>query len=308
MSISPYAIKIVEPITITDSILVSSNIPENDYSAWSSATTYALGNRVILTSTHKVYESLQNSNTNKNPVDYASYWVEVGPTNKWKVFDTSNSSQTLASGSPPEISYTFAAGIAIPSIAILNITDGRSVTITIDDPVEGIVFDEEEYIGTFPQYPDWWSWFFGSRFSKSQYIRNDLPSYPNAEITVTISGISTLAAGVIILGQQTSFSLGMKYGTRLGIQDYSRKETNDFGDTVLVQRAFAKRANFELFLDNFEVDLLQDYLSKIRAVPVLWIGSNDFEATVIFGFYKNFDILLSYTDHAECSLEIEGLT
>jgi len=42
--------------------------------------------------------------------------------------------------------------------------------------------------------------------------------------------------------------------------------------------------------------------------PCLWVGSNEFEATTIFGFYKNFDILLNYPNHSECSLDIEGLT
>jgi hypothetical protein len=117
-----------------------------------------------------------------------------------------------------------------------------------------------------------------------------------------------LSVGVILIGQQLTFGLGIKYGARVGIQDYSRKETNEFGDTVLVQRAFAKRANFDLFIDAAEVDLLQTTLSDIRATPCLWIGSNAFESTTIFGFYKNFDILINYPEHADCELEIEGLT
>lgn len=308
MSASPYAISIVEPVAITDSILTYSNIPETDYSAWSSGTTYALGDRVILTSTHKVYESLQAGNLNKNPTTFVSYWVEVSPTNKWKCFDNSNSTQTVGTGSPTQISYILEAGIAITAVGILNITKGSSVTIVMTDPTYGVVYNKTESLGTYPQYPEWWSWFFGLRFSKTQFVATDLPSYPNAEISITVNGSVGLAVGVIIIGQQISFSLGMNHGARLGIQDYSRKETNDFGDTVLIQRAFAKRANFDLLLDNYEVDLMQNILSSIRAVPVLWVGSNEFEATVIFGFYKNFDILLSYSTHAECSLEIEGLT
>lgn len=308
MSVSPYAVTVVEPLTITDSILVSSNVAENDYAVWAIGTTYADGDRVIMTSTHKIYESLQNANVGNNPTTSVGYWVEVGPTNRWRVFDTSNSSQTVTDGSPNTISYTLEAGVAITAVGILNITDGREVQITVTDPVAGVVYDVDEIIGTFPQYPEWWSFFFGTRFANTQFIRADLPSYPNAEITITITGTSTLAVGVILIGQQTSFSLGMQYGARVGIQDYSRKETNTFGETVLIQRAYAKRANFDLFLEKYEVDLLQNFLSKIRAVPVLWVGSSDFEATVIFGFYKNFDILLSYPEHAECSLEIEGLT
>jgi len=41
---------------------------------------------------------------------------------------------------------------------------------------------------------------------------------------------------------------------------------------------------------------------------VLWVGSGEFESTTLFGFYKNFDILISYPEHADCDLEVEGLT
>lgn len=310
MSTSPYAISIVDPVTITDAMLTSTNVPETDYSAWSSGTTYAVGARVILTSTHRIYESLQASNLNKNPVTETTWWVEVSPTNRWKVFDLSNQSQTVYPGnSPPNITYEVTLGQSVGVIGILNLTGASSVSVTVDDPVYGIVYDQEYDISQVPLQSTWWHWFFGTRSAASnQVIIQDIPAYPNASITVSITGNTSLAAGVILFGQANQFSLGMKYGARLGIQDYSRKETNDFGDIVFVERAFAKRATYEIFLDNSEVDQLQSYLSSVRAKPVLWIGSNEFEATTIFGFYKNFDILLSYTDHAECSLEIEGLT
>jgi hypothetical protein len=40
----------------------------------------------------------------------------------------------------------------------------------------------------------------------------------------------------------------------------------------------------------------------------LWIGTEEYESTIVYGFYKNFDILIAYPEHSECSLEIEGLT
>lgn len=309
MSTSPFAIAIVQPETITDSILTDSNLSETDYAAWNSGTTYAVGDRVILTSTHKIYESLQNTNTNHDPVTESTWWIEVSPTNKWKAFDTSSTTQTLAGGiSPPVISYDFELGQAVNCVAFLNVTSCNTITIIMDDPVYGIVYNEEVNLARIPLSSDWWAWFFGQRREKNQHVALDLPSYPNATISVTLNGTSDLGVGIIMFGQQQSFSLGMQYGARLGIQDYSRKETNDFGDTVFVVRAFAKRATYDVMLENDELDQFQNYLSNIRATPCLWVGSNEFEATTIFGFYKNFDILLNYPNHSECSLDIEGLT
>jgi hypothetical protein len=134
-----------------------------------------------------------------------------------------------------------------------------------------------------------------------------LPIYTDGIFEIEILGGTDLAVGVILIGQQQRFGRGIRLGARVGIQDYSRKETSEFGETILVQRAFAKKANFDLFIDKAEVDTLQIYLSALRATPALWIGSTEYESTTVFGFYKNFDVLLNYPEHADCELEIEGL-
>lgn len=317
MSLDQNALVIVPPIPITDTILIASgsppetNVPENDYPVWSNdspAPTYAAGDRVILLSTHKIYESLQNGNTNRNPLTQPLWWIEVGPTNRWAVFDNSVSTQTKQA---TNITYTLEPGVAINSIAVLNITDATELNITVRSPSAGspgIVYSDSIDLAIFSPIPDWYNFFFGIKQRPTQHIALDLPGYSDAIFTIELIGGADLAVGVISIGQQQRFGRGIKLGARVGIQDYSRKETNEFGDVVLVQRAFAKRANFDLLIDKIEVDTLQNYLSSIRATPALWIGSTAYEATTVFGFYKNFEILISYPGHADCELEIEGLT
>ena len=315
MSTDANALVIVRPLTITTSMLdvsgspPATNVPENDYPAWSSGTTYAAGDRVILTSTHRVYESLLSGNTGNDPTMLSSpvYWIEVGPTNRWAVFDTSISTQTRQANN---ITYRLIPQQAINCLSVLNISSASQLTVRMISPATGspgIVYEKVVDLSGLPLSPGWWEWFYGARIVPSQSILLDLPSYTDCEIEVEILGGSSLAVGVILIGQQQAFGLGIKYGARVGIQDYSRKETNEFGDTVLVQRAFAKRANFDLFLKREEVDSFQNALSTIRATPVLWIGSTQYESTTLFGFYKNFDILISYPNHSDCELEIEGL-
>ena len=315
MSTDVNALTIVRPLTITDTILdvsgspPATNVPENDYAAWSAGTTYNVGDRVILTSTHRVYESLLSGNTGNDPTVVSSpiYWIEVGPTNRWAVFDTSISTKTAQANN---ITYRLIPGQAINTVACLNVTNGTQITVTMYSPATGSpgqVYQKVVDLSGLPLSPDWWAWFYGQRYVPSQSILLDLPSYTDCEIEIEILGGSSLAVGKILVGQQQNFGLGIKYGDRVGIQDYSRKETNEFGDTILVQRAFAKRANFDLFLNKAEVDSFQTALSTIRATPVLWIGSTEYESTTLFGFYKNFDILISYPEHSDCELEIEGL-
>ncbi len=303
------SLAVVQPVTVTDAMLVSTDVPENDYAAWSSATTYALGARVILVSTHKVYESLQASNVNRDPRTNPTWWIEVGPTNRWKCLDTSNSTQTVTSGTtPPTITYTFAPGQAITCVALLNVVNATSVQVKLTDPVSGVVYDKTTDIRPLPSTASWWAWFFGLKRTPTQSIALDVPTYPNAQLMVKLSGGASLAVGVIMFGQQKSFGLGISYGARVGIQDYSIKATNEFGETELVQRAYAKRANFSMLTEKGETDALQNFLTDVRAIPCLWIGSTDYESMTVFGFYKNFDVLISYPEHSECELAIEGLT
>lgn len=298
------ALQIVRPLTITDSILSSSNVPEDDYAQWNQAVAYAIGDRVILTSTHKVYESLTAANTGNDPTT-ATHWIEVGPTNRWAAFDSSNSTQTAQANS---IAYSLALTQAIDCVALLNVTGAFSAQIVMTDPVLGEVYSSTESFLSVPLESEWHEWFFGTRQQTTQWIATDLPLYSSATLDISITGGESLAVGVILLGKSSSFGLGVRYGARLSIQDYSRKETNEFGDTTLVRRAFAKRADFDLLMVKREVNTLFSELTELRAVPALWIGSSEYEATAIFGFYKNFEILISYPEHSECSLEIEGLT
>jgi hypothetical protein len=315
MSTDVNALTIVRPLSITDSILdvsgspPATNVPENDYPVWSVSTTYAAGDRVILTSTHRVYESLLSGNTGNDPTMLSSpvYWIEVGPTNRWASLDTSISTQTVQANN---ITYRLIPAQAINSVAVLNIIGANQLTVRMISPATGspgIVYEKVVDLTGLPLASGWWEWFYGAKIVPSQSILLDLPSYTDCELEIELLGGSDLAVGVILIGQQQNFGIGIKYGARVGIQDYSRKETNEFGDTVLVQRAFAKRANFDLFLNREEVDSFQNALSTIRATPVLWIGSTQYESTTLFGFYKNFDILISYPNHSDCELEIEGL-
>lgn len=308
MSTYENALVVVSPLAITDAMLTSSNVAETDYSVWSSGTTYALAARAILTSsgTHKIYESLQASNTNHDPLTSPLWWIEVSPTNRWCAFDTAVSTQTKQATS---ITYSITPGQAVNTIAALNIVGATSLTVTMTSAfVGGTVYTKTVDLSALPTAPDWWAWFYGAKVTPTQSILTDLPSYADCVINFTLTGGASLALGVLMIGRQRTFGVGIQFGARVGIQDYSRKETNDFGDTVLVQRAFARRANFDIQVARADVDSFQNFLSDVRATPCLWIGSTNYELTTVFGFYKNFDILISYPEHADCSLELEGLT
>ncbi len=298
-----FSLKVVKPLVITPAMVTDSNLTEADYATYVSGTTYALAARVIYN--HAVYESLQASNTGKTPDSNPTWWIYVSPTNKFKAFDTVNSTQTV---NPTTIYYKIVPGISVPSISCLNLTGCTAIRVKITDPAYGVIYDTETDLRPVQQTSEWWAWTFGTRKVNTVSVGIGIPSLPTATVEITLTGTSLLAVGVIILGQQYEVGSGVKYGARVGIQDYSRKETNEWGDTVLTQRAFAKRANFDMQLDKAEVDSFYQFLVENRAVPCLWIGTEIYECTILFGFYKEFEVLIPYPENCDCTLDLEGLT
>ena len=301
------ALKVIPPLTITDSRLTSSNVAETDYAAWSSATTYSLGQRVIVVSTHKVYESLQNSNLNKDPTlaSNATWWIEVSPTNRWKMFDISNTTQTTNANS---IVVTITPGQVVNSVSLMNL-EGISIRVKVTDPLEGVVYDKTVSLNNNGTINNWYNYFFSPISKKKSVVITDMPSYGTAiiEITVTNTG-RTAKCGVCTLGQINYLGEGINLGATVGIQDYSRKEKNDFVDYVVVQRNYAKRAKYTMAVLNEQIDALQNLLADLRTTACVWIGDDNYESTMIYGFYKDFDIVISNHIVSDCNIEIEGLT
>jgi len=137
----------------------------------------------------------------------------------------------------------------------------------------------------------------------------NMPTYTNAILKVTLTG-TTVEVGTFAFGK--SVYIGeTQWGLQLGILDYSTKETDDFGVTSVVERVYADKMECDLFLEHSMVRMVKKFLSSVRATPCVWMGtevSTFSELTIVYGFYKNFDIVLQDYGGSICSLEIEGLT
>ncbi|MHC9235019.1 hypothetical protein ACX9MO_05180 [Pseudooceanicola sp. 502str34] len=107
--------RIISPITVTESLLTDTNLTEDDHDEWDVSTTYSAEDRVIVLSTHKVYESVSGSNLGYDPTtDDGTWWIEVSATNKWKAFDLRLSDQAENAGT---ITYEITAASLITGIA-----------------------------------------------------------------------------------------------------------------------------------------------------------------------------------------------
>lgn len=303
MSGSP--LKVIKSLAVNDAMLTGTSVPETDYPAYNSATTYAALARVILVSTHKVYESLQAGNLNKNPLTEPLFWSEAGPTNRWKLFDLSSTTQTTIGAADY---YQITPGAAVNSLALINISGILTVRVRLTDPTFGVVFDQTADLASVPTESSWYAWFLVPHIDQNKFIVSTLPSYPSAVLRVDFTSSGAAYVGALVFGNQRSIGTGLRSGVRISIQDYSRKERNTFGDAVLVQRAFASRITMSMFIENKDLDNTFNLLADLRATPCLWIGTDSYKTLSLFGFYNSFDIGITYANFSDCSIDIESLT
>ena len=300
--------KIIRPFTVNNAALTSSNVAETDYAAYNAGTTYALNTRVIYVvgENHWVIESLQNGNIGHTPTGLTTdtWWLKVGNTNRWRMFDTSVQSQTTNADS---IDVSLLVNERANAVALLNIS-AASVHITMTDAIDGVVYDQIYSLVSDSGITDWYAYFYEPIVRKNDFTVTDLPSYVNATLDVVLTATGeTVACGGLITGLQRYLG-ATQYGASTGITDYSVKEQDAFGNYSILERAFRKRADMSLFVDNVFIDQLQIILSGLRATPTLYIGTEEYANTIIYGYYKDFNINVTYTNNSICTLELEGLT
>lgn len=289
---------VVPPVSITDAMLTDCTVPEDTNPAWSDVTTFATGDRAYVG--HTVYQSLQDDNLNHAVTD-EDWWAKVGPTNRWASLDGSNSTQTRQSTA---MLYEFEPAQAITSFALLNVKGCNTVQLTVVHPTYGTLKDTTYELASLPEAPGWWEWTFGERTAPTVLIAQDLPPLPGCTITVNFAGTTELAVGVLQLGVSREIGEGVLAGLRMGIQDFSKKETDEYGETLLVQGTYADTASFDVPILTNQVDDVRAYLTSLRATPTLWITPRG----VVFGFYQEFEIVFPYSTVSECSFSIQGLT
>lgn len=301
--------KVIHPITITDAMLISSSVAEPDGSetAWNSGTTYSAAQECYLASTHRKYRSVQGSNLNHNPAtDDGTWWLEIGGTNRWAMFDDYVSTATPDT---TPLTVTIAPGLC-DGLFLYGLI-GTAANVTITDGAGGpTVYDRDLDLLT-PSITTWYDYYFGEFRQVPYFVLTDLPPYANARITLTVEGDTNVACGMMAPGR--IYEIGQtQYSPRVGIKDYSRKTTDpDTGFTVLEQRKFAKtlRAEVRLFSTTFAE--VHSTLESLRATPCVWIadsqGNGAIEPLTIFGFYRDFYLVIDKPTGGLYTIEVEGM-
>lgn len=231
-------------------------------------------------------------------------WVRTGTINPWRMFDQDTSTQT--SGATP-MTVSFEPGVLVNGIAFFSV-DAGTLQVTMTDPVEGLVYDSGEIqMLDNSAINDWYAYFFEPYVPRPDLALLDLPPYPDATITVTLTSEGQdINVGEIVFGSIQRLGAA-QYGTSVGIIDFSRKEQDQFGNFSILQRRFSKRAEYDVKISTGAASGVQRTLANYRTTPVVWVGDENKDETIVYGYYRDFEILLSGPSLSDCTITVEGL-
>lgn len=279
---------------------------------YSSGTTYALGATVSGTN-NRVYESLQASNLNKPlpvlPETATAWWIDIGPTNKWAMFDSSSNTQTVW---PSPLTVVFRPGMRVNTIGITGLI-ANSITITASSVLGGgVVWGPKTADLNIREVADAYDYAFKIFLTQPSLAHFDIPPYSDIVFTVTISATSgNVKCGSIIVGTYTYLG-DIQYGAKGDALNFSTIERDIYGNATLVPRRSVPKINATLIAPSKRVNSIRGARTALNATPALWSGLDDgssewFDLLLTMGVYKAFEINADNPSHTTITLEIEEI-
>ena len=301
---------IIKPTVLTDAMLISSTVPETEYALWNAATSYTVGQRVIRLTTHHVYENLiagvDAGLPESNITGNTPRWLDIGADNRWAMFDYKVG--TVSSIATPLTVVTNPGSIS--GIGLLGLV-GSLATIQVKSQTGGTVVYSKSVNLDGTVITSFYDWFFEPFQQLTDLSLTDLPGqYSNPEVTLSITSKSgTVGCGTYSFGRV--YNLGStQYGATAGIISYSIKTFDAFGNVTIVKRANSKRNSLKIMTAASDFNKIYSLLSSLDSVPCIYSGTSysGFQPLIVYGFWKDFSIDVSYPAVHLVNLEIEGMT
>lgn len=285
-------------------------VDESDAPLWVSGSTYAVNDLVVRTQTHRIYRRLVAGAGTTAPESDTTNWVEVSATQKYRPWDGVVSNDAALLGFYSLGISLFLGGANALSLIGLR---GKTATVKVTDGASGAVlysasktFADDRY-----SYPAWPT--AGNSWQLVDWHLTGIPAgYPNAVAHVVIlAGPSLIEyATVREIYYGGGFDIGeTQGGARIGITDYSRKNTDEFGAATFVRRDFSRRLSCEVRVPLADFQRVYNLLADLRATICQWVpeASGTYAPMMMQGWYRDFSIAVAYPTYLLCTLEVESL-
>lgn len=300
--------KAIPGIEVT-AAMVTTNVAEPSLgeTVWVSGS-YAVGAEVIVVATHRKYSSLAPGASTVSPELDPARWEDIGATNAYAMFDDERNTPTtraltLTTSVTPGVRFDSCAVIAaIGETMQIDMTVGAT-TVWSSGPISLQARKTTR----------WYEYFFGPFKFTGNKIFFNLPPYVGAKITLTVSRTTgNVSVGAFVVGTAVSLGRILKQA-RSESFNFSSVTRNEFGRAKLVKRLQKPGTTQTLIAPASQIEPIRELRALTNAKVIVWSGLDDrddnpyFDALLIQGFYKTFEIGLPTDDNIEITLSVEEL-
>lgn len=295
--------------------LVSTNAVDTT-AEFVAGTLYNLGAEVKVSAENNLYKCLTKDTTeiptgNKTTEN----WLFLGKTNPHKMFDEKYKSRTIKESGNLVVTIKMKekSGFskASDSIALLNVSASK---IRIVGVREGeTIYDEEFDMGVLDLFSPCMilNCNFGQITYKKNLILTPLRDKDGlivygcriTEYTITFVPIddeTPAACGVCISGKMQYFGKTLM-NPKKSLVNYDVKDTNEYGDTAVVERGFSNNYNFSFVGKNDIMQVADETLTELRSTPLIYVVTDEQILASVFSGYGMISIL-DITQQGACDM------
>ncbi|PKV47998.1 hypothetical protein CLU92_5473 [Janthinobacterium sp. 61] len=249
-----------------------------------------------------VHTASAGLNVNK-PLSDTTYWLPKGATNRWKMVDAYNNTQTE---NPESIVQTFKPQAIAQGIYLGNL-DAAEVVITSTDPAAGVVYQQAFSLIVSSSGSSMYRWLFNRRRRRTSFLALDLPLYYNAAVTIAINNPGGIAkCGMCCIGPIEEIG-GTEYGLGRDFKDWSTTKFNFDGTSETTERGFSKRMSLDLIIDNDQIEYAHERMEGLRQKTIVYIGATVYGGfTVVCGKFSSLKSVIAGFIHSKMAMQIEG--
>lgn len=244
---------------------------------------------------------------NKPPLLNTDVWEDVGPTNKYAMFDTLRN--TVTSVDSP-LTVVITPGTRCDALGLAGV-DADAVQVTITSGGNPVYDSGVVSMVTRP-VRNWYEYFFKKFQYKSARSFFDLPPYTDAVITVTLTRSGgKVACGALVLGMQEDLG-SAKYGASAEKLNFTRITRDQWGNATVVKAVNKPAVKLDLWVDKANLDAFNQTEEALDGEVAFWAGVTDaddgyFQTLQVLGFYRRMSKNLTLPNHVIVSAELEEM-
>jgi hypothetical protein len=274
--------------------LVFSNIVEsdaNDGALWVQGA-YAKGTRVRRPN-HRVYSALQDVTSTvtapeNNTAGTTPYWQDVGPTERFSVFD--NKYSTFGNA-PETVMYVLRPGAVCTALATLGI-DGSDARVSVVDVRSGILVYQRTKNLRVKNCSTLLDYFYKPIMRRRDEVFDDLPRFKDSLICVTITKPGSLAQLSDVVVGRLEYVGEAQWEPEIRTLRRSLIEDDGFGALKFTKRRSSKLINVSVRVDNSLADNVVRIMDEYTDEPCVIVVDSRWTSLIILGFVQDFSFVL----------------